>query len=325
MDALLKRILQSDEPALAYKLRAQVLGENPRSKAMRALRMQIAESPRVRALLSERNARGEIPRHPYSKWSGAHWVLVMLAELEYPPGDKTLYPLRDQMLGYLFSRDYERNMLRRVRGQKEIRIHASLEGNALWYMHALDLADARAERLAARLLETQWADGGWNCDVRARGDTSSFTETLIPLRALALHARVTGDKKARDAARQAAELFLRRALFKRLKNGRVIHSHFVRLRFPNYWHYDILFGLQVMNEAGYLQDARCSDALDLLEAKELKSGGWSAEGKYYRATRDPIPYGRSLCAWGSGSARQMNEFVTTNALCVLRAAGRYTS
>lgn len=324
MDALLNTLLQSAEPAIVYKIRAHVLGESPRSKTMRAVRAQIAESPRVRALLSERDAYGKIPRHPYSKWSGAHWVLVMLAELEYPPGDRTLLPLRDQMLDYLYSEQYQTEMIRRVKHQKEIRIHASLEGNALWYMHALGIADARAEGLAARLLETQWADGGWNCDVRGTVETSSFTESLIPLRGLAQHARVTGDKKVMRAVKRAAEFFLRRELFKRLKNGRVIRPDFVRLRFPNYWHYDILFALQVMNEAEFLQDPRCNDALDLLEAKELQQGGWGAEGSYYRVTRENIPYSRSLCDWGSSGARQRNEFVTTNALGVLRAAGKYT-
>lgn len=325
MDNLILQLLASNEPAIQYKIRAQVLGENPRAKKMRALRSQIAVSPRVRALLSERNARGEIPRHPYSKWSGAHWVLVMLAELEYPPGDKTLLPLRDQMLDYLFSQEYETKLIRRVKNQKELRIHASIDGNALWYMYALDIADARAEQLAARLMETQWADGGWNCDVRGTGETSSFTESLIPLRGLSIHARVTGDTNARAAVERAAEFFLKRHLFKRLKNGRVIRSDFVRLRFPNYWHYDILFALQVMHEAGFLQDARCAAALDLLQAKALKSGGWRAEGTYYRVTRENIPYSRSLCAWGSVSARQLNEFVTANALGVLHAAGRYNA
>lgn len=323
MDNLISQLLASDEPAIQYKIRAHVLGENPRAKKMRALRSQIAASPRVRALLSERNARGEIPRHPYSKWSGAHWVLVMLAELEYPPGDKTLLPLRDQMLDYLFSQEYETNVIRRVKNQKEIRIHASIDGNALWYMHALGIADARAERLAARLMETQWADGGWNCDVRGTGESSSFTESLIPLRGLSIHARVTGDTAAHAAVERAAEFFLERHLYKRLKNGRVIRSDFVRLRFPNYWHYDILFALQVMNEAGFLNDARCADALDLLQAKALKSGGWRAEGTYYRVTRENIPYSRSLCDWGHVSARRLNEFVTANALSVLRAVGRY--
>jgi hypothetical protein len=324
MDALLKTLLQSDEPAIVYKIRAHVLGENPRAKSMRALRASIAGSPRVRALLSERDVRGEIPRHPYSKWSGAHWVLVMLAELEYPPGDRTLLPLRDQMLDYLYSEQYQTEMIRRVKHQKEIRIHASIDGNALWYMHALGIADARAEGLAARLLEMQWADGGWNCDVRGTGETSSFTESLIPLRGLARHARVTGDQKVMRAVKRAAEFFLRRELFKRLKNGRVIRPDFVRLRFPNYWHYDILFGLKVMWETGLLADARCNAALDLLETRALAQGGWGAQGSYYRVTDKPIPYGRSLTDWGVVSEKRMNEFVTTDALCVLRAAGRYT-
>ncbi|MBI4675577.1 MAG: hypothetical protein HY741_28365 [Chloroflexi bacterium] len=324
MDKIIAQLLAADEPALRYKIRAHVLNEDAHAKKLRALRAQIAQSPRAIALLSERNARGEIARQPYSKWSGAHWVLTMLAELEYPPGDKTLIPLRDQMLTWLFSKQYETELIRRVKGQTEIRIHASIDGNALWYMHKLDIADARAERLATRLLETQWADGGWNCDVRARGDTSSFTESLIPLRALALHARVTGEQKIYDSVARAAEFFLKRNLFKRVRNGRVIHRYFVRLRFPNYWHYDILFALKVMTEAGLIDDARCNDALDVLESKQLPQGGWAAEGKYYRVTPQKIPYGRSLADWGVVSAKQRNDFVTADALHVLRAAGRYT-
>lgn len=324
MDELVKQLLASDEPAIRYKIRAHVLNENPRAKKMRALRAEIAESPRVRALLSERDARGEIPRQPYSKWSGAHWVLTMLAELEYPPGDQTLFPLRDQMLTWLFSKQYETELIRRVKRQREIRIHASIDGNALWYMHALGIADERAERLTARLLETQWADGGWNCDVRGTGGISSFTESLIPMRALALHARVTNAQVAYDAVERASEIFLKRKLYKRLRTGHVMRPDFVRPRFPNYWHYDILFALKVMTEAGFVGDARCNDALDLLQAKQLRQGGWAAQGKYYRVTRQKVPYGRSLADWGVVSRSKRNDFVTADALHVLCAAGRYT-
>lgn len=37
--------------------------------------------------------------------------------------------------------------------------------------------------------------------------------------------------------------------------------------FPCYWHYDVLFGLTVLDEAGFLADPRCRSALDLLESK----------------------------------------------------------
>jgi hypothetical protein len=36
----------------------------------------------------------------------AHWVLATLADLGYPPGDKTLLPLRDQLLGAWLSPEY---------------------------------------------------------------------------------------------------------------------------------------------------------------------------------------------------------------------------
>ena len=36
-----------------------------------------------------------------------------------------------------------------------------------------------------------------------------------------------------------------------------------------------------INEAGYLDDPRCKDALDLLESKMLPAGGFAAEVKYF--------------------------------------------
>lgn len=79
-----------------------------------------------------------------------------------------------------------------------------------------------------------------------------------------------------------------------------------------------------MTEAGFIEDARCDDALGLLEQNQLRQGGWAAQGKYYRATRQKIPYGRSLADWGAVSQSKRNDFVTVDALRVLCAAGRCT-
>jgi hypothetical protein len=64
---------------------------------------EIRSSPRVLRLLSDRGDDGCIPFHPYAKWRGAHWVLALMAELGYPPGDRSLIPLREQVLEWLFS------------------------------------------------------------------------------------------------------------------------------------------------------------------------------------------------------------------------------
>ena len=91
-----EHLLQSDEPCIRYRVRTGVLGENPDSRAMVALRRDIAESLRARALLSERTGDGTILRGPYQKWTGAHWVVTLLGEIGYPPGDASLKPLVDQ-------------------------------------------------------------------------------------------------------------------------------------------------------------------------------------------------------------------------------------
>jgi hypothetical protein len=82
-----------------------------------------------------------------------------------------------------------------------------------------------------------------------------------------------------------------------------------------------LFSLKVLAEAGFIGDSRCQPALDLLESKCLPDGGFPAEAKYYRLTDRPIS-GRSRVDWGGVSDRRMNEFVTVDALYVLKAAGR---
>lgn len=316
---LIAELLDADDPTIRYKTRVNVLGEKPRTKKLRALRAEIADSPRVTALLSERNREGKIERHPYSKWSGAHWVLYALAELEYPTGDASLLPLREQAFAYLDSENYTQT-IRRIKGIT--RIHASIDANAIWYLHKLGLADERVGKLVARLLETQWRDGGWNCDARAKGNTSSFFESLLPLRALVLHSQVTGDQDARRAAERCAEIFLKRHLFRRVRTGNVMDPRFLLLHYPCYWHYDILLGLKVLWEGGWLDDPRCNDALDFLASKQLRAGGWALDAKYYRHTRAHVPSGRSLIEWGAARKNARNDFVTVDALTILRASGR---
>jgi hypothetical protein len=192
---------------------------------------------------------------------------------------------------------------------------ASQQGTALWSVLTLGLADSRAADLVERLLHWQWPDGGWNCDRDPDASHSSFMESILPLRALALAARETGDARAGAAARRAAEIFLKRNLFQRRRDGAVMRREFVQLHYPLYWHYDVLHGLKVLAEARLLGDARCKDALDLLEAKRLPDGGWPAERCYHRAGAERVD-------WGGTSAGRMNEWVTVDALSVLRAAGR---
>jgi len=316
--AVLDRLLHSDDPAIRFKARLYLLDEDPYSQEMMDLQNDIRRSKRVEGLLAGRGPDGRIPLHPYAKWDGAHWVLAALADLNYPAGDETLLPLRDQVYEWLFSSKH-RQSIRIIDGRA--RRCASQEGNALHAALALGLADERALELADLLIFWRWSDGGWNCDKKPTAANSSFMETLLPMRGLWLYGRLTGDTKALRAAQQAVEVFLKRRLFRRQRDGAVISDDFIHLHYPRYWHYDILYGLKTMAEMGQIGDERCQEALDLLEAKRLPDGGFPAEGKYYRVTREG-PSGRSPVDWGGASRRRMNEFVTVDALFVLKAAGR---
>jgi hypothetical protein len=202
-----------------------------------------------------------------------------------------------------------------------VRRCASQEGYCIYYSLALGIADERTEELANRLVKWQWPDGGWNCDKNPAAVHSSFMESLIPMRGLALYARQTGDPAARQSVERAAEIFLKRDLFKRRRDGAVMRPEFTALFYPYYWHYNILAGLKAMVEAGYIGDPRCRPALDLLETKRLPDGGFPAEMKYYQVTERQIS-GRSRFDWGGVHPHRMNEFVSVEALYVLRASGR---
>ena len=315
---IVERLLESQEPSICYKTRVLLLDADPYSEEVYRLQQDIRTSERVQKLLSLRDSAGRIPGHPYHKWTGAHWTLAALADLGYPPGDESLVPLREQVYDWLFSQNHLKS-IRTVEGR--VRRCASQEGNALYALMRLGLADNRTLQLAESLIGWQWPDGGWNCDKRPEAVHSSFMESLIPMRGLMLYARLSSDTKAAQAAARAAEVFLSRSMFKRINDGEVIRPDFTRLHYPPYWHYDILAGLQVMAETGFIGDSRCAEALDLLESKRLPDGGFPAEGRYYK-TGERAPSGRSLVDYGRTGKSKMNEFVTVHALYVLKAAGR---
>jgi hypothetical protein len=309
---IIDTLLNSDEPSVRWKVRTQVLGEAPDAPAIRRLQGQIRRSPRVRAMLD-----GDPPGKAYDKWRGAHWVLATLADIGYPPGDEALAPLRDKVVGTWLHDGYYRSVPL-VDGR--YRRCGSQHGNALLALTTLDLAADRTGDLVERLLHWQWPDGGWNCDRNPSADTSSFHETLLPMRGLSAYARKHGDARAATAAQTAADVFLLRRLAFRRSTGELIKREFTRLRYPSYWHYDVLGGLKGMADLGLIRDERCADALDLLAAKRLPDGGWPAERRFYRVAGGTGP--PDWVDWGGVGTRRMNEWVTADALAVLRAAGR---
>lgn len=332
---IIDTLLSSDEPSIRWKVLVGVLGEDPGSREIGALREQIRNSARARAMLAARDVRSARGWAVYL-YLGPHWALSALADIGYPAADESLLPIRDRVVNYWLSDPFYKEFESAVavpkrRGAEGVpnirgryRRCASQQGNALYSISKLGLIGSNGARLVERLLHWQWPDGGWNCDRRPSADTSSFMESLLPMRGLAVYAQATGDNAAREAALRASEVFLSRRIFRRRSDGKVIRPDFLMLHYPLYWHYDILGALKAMAEMGLATDPRCGDALDLLERKELPDGGWPAQGRFYRTSSDANGRVGSASAvdWGRASRRRMNQWVTADALYVLRAAGR---
>jgi len=79
--------------------------------------------------------------------------------------------------------------------------------------------------------------------------------------------------------------------------------------------------LKVMSEAGFIDDPRCREALDLLESKQLADGGFPAEERYYRVDEKKLS-GHSRVDYGGTSKIHANPFVSLDALIVLKNSGR---
>jgi hypothetical protein len=315
-DPAVEWLLASEDPSIRYLTAVDVLGESPESEAARAAREQIPTGERVQALLSGQRPDGGFGVSAYSKWTGAHWRLVSLVELAVPADHPGAQKAAEQVLGWLTSPAHRRT-IRTVAGR--VRQHASIEGNALAVGCRLGMAeDPRVRGLAESLLESQWADGGWNCDPRPGATRSSFYESIAPLWGLVEHARATGEAASTVGVERAAELFLDHGLFRSRSTHEVINSKWLKLHYPLYWHYDILHGLLILARAGKASDPRASEALDIIERKRRNDGCWAAEDYYWR----PLGNSRSnneVVDWGRGGR---NEMITLNALRVLRAAGR---
>lgn len=248
--------------------------------------------------------------HPYGKWRGAFWRLLSLVDLGVEPGDERAISAAEQTLGWLC--DPQRlSTIRKRRIAGRVRRCATQDGLGIYACLRVGLrGDGRLDVLAESLVETQWPDGGWNCDVRPQASHSSFNETWGPILGLAEYG-------ARDAAVRGAEFLLRHRVVYSERTGEPAHAVFMKLHYPSYWHYDLLVGLRTLAGSIGLDDVRGEDALDLLESKRRPDGTWRSEGKWWKR---PGSKGSNVEAvdWGSVA----NDLLTERALDLLRTAGR---
>ena len=143
------------------------------------------------------------------------------------------------------------------------------------------------QRILDRLLAEQLSDGGWNCEAANGSTRSSFNTTICVLEALLEYELAGGTNAAvTESQLRGQEYLLERRLFRRRSTGEVIErdregeTAFTRFAFPNWWHYDVLRGLEYLRRADVVPDERVTEAIDLVTSKRDGDGRWLLETQY---------------------------------------------
>lgn len=164
-------------------------------------------------------------------------------------------------------------------------------------------------RIVDRLLSEQLEDGGWNCEAKNGSARSSFNTTICVLEGFLEYELANGsDDQVLEARLRGQEYLLERYLFRRKSTGDVIDSSWLLFSFPNWWHYDVLRGLDYLRKANINQDTRLKDAIELVISKRSSDGRWLLENEHK---------GRMLVEVNQGIG-QPSRWITLKALRVLK-------
>jgi hypothetical protein len=311
-EAVLDWLLDERFPALRRLTLLQLLGRPRSDRAVVTAERALDDDPWIPALLGGPTQ----PVHAYRKWIGAHWRLIALAELgvtvETPGAGGPLHEAFDETTAWLLSGARARR--KPLAGR--YRVCGSQEGGALWAAARLGFGtDPRAAVLAEHLVRWQWPDGGWNCDIRPEASHASFNESWQPLGGLAAYRDVVGAGAGTEvdgAIDAAAEFLLRHRVVESERTGELAHPRLELLRWPPYWHYGLLPGLQALRAAGRLAKPAVRPALDRLLGHRDADGRWRPNGRWWRA-----PGARSSVEtldWGTDGESRM---LTLQALGIL--------
>jgi hypothetical protein len=260
--------LLEGDPSIRWQVQRDLL-DLPESK-WQAERQRGVETGWMAEMLACQGRDGEWPA---GRWTASVWVLLLLVALgipeEHPAARAPLERVLDKYVPDGVDTD-PAFLLRRM----------DLCHLGFWLrllVHFLP-EDERVRPIREAVLSAQYADGGWNCQMRNYPERlhSSFHTTfnvLEGLRPAAARGSVPA-KATADAEARALEFMLAHRLYRSDKSGEPISERFTQLSYPWHWHYTTLRALDYLRVTPAINDARLDDALQLLAAARKPNGRW---------------------------------------------------
>jgi hypothetical protein len=223
---------------------------------------------------------------PDGKWGGGHygpkWISTTYTlRLLHYLGLDTSHPAAQRGMDRLFERAewYDGGVGYFVTVEAE----TCVTGMTLSLASYFGGFDGYREPMAEWLLSQQLDDGGWNCMTRLGSVRSSFNTTILVLEGLLEFERTRPAGLIRTiqrARRRGEDYLLDRHLMRSLSTGEIINPSWTRFSFPPRWHYDVLRGLDYLQNAGVRPDGRSDEAIELLLSKRTKDGRWKLQNHH---------------------------------------------
>ena len=302
--AHLKWLLDSD-PAIRWQVMRDLTREAP--DAIAAERSRVATEGWGAQLLRLQS--------PAGSWGGPKedrgllitlYSLVALKDLGLDPASKQARKMIDRVDKRLVFKPLNNQPF--LHGETEPCINGRILALGAYFKEPNDA-------LAKQLLSEQLEDGGWNCEAqlespkRPKSRRSSFHTTICVLEGLLDYERAGRKSAAVTKARKRAENYLlERRMFRSLRTGEVIDQRWLRFSYPTFWHYDVLRGLDYLQNAGIKPDSRVREAIEIVIERCHQNGRWPLNLLH----REHIPLEIETAV---GSASRWN---TLRALRVLR-------
>jgi len=200
------------------------------------------------------------------------YTLVVLMDLGLDPASKEARRMIDRVDKRLVFKPLNNRPF--LHGETEPCINGRILGIGAYFKRPNDA-------LARQLLGEQLEDGGWNCEAvlpsakRPKSRRSSFHTTICVLEGLLEYERAGRKSAAVAKARKKAENYLlERRMFRSFRTGEVIDERWLRFTFPTFWHYDVLRGLDYLQNAGIKSDGAVSEAIETVIERRHQNGRW---------------------------------------------------
>jgi len=229
--------------------------------------------------LALQNANGHWGRGYYQpKWTSTHYTLQDLKNLGLPAANLQARASVFMILDHCHEQDGGINYFPQHQ-VSDVCLGGMVLDFGAWFQPGHPTLDS----IIDFLLNTQMADGGWNCRHLHGAIHSSLHTTLSVLEGFLEYRRSGGKYKLdhiSEVEQQGVEFILKHRLFQSHRTSKTINPQFLLLSYPCRWHYDILRALDYFQKAGIGYDSRMQPALDILLKKRRKDSTWPVQNKH---------------------------------------------